>query len=78
MPAINVKMELDVLEGLQEVSLSTGLTENQILEIALRNFIAEVKQDAEDVVAAEKAWKSFILSGEPAVSAEDVFRKAGL
>ena len=55
MPAINVKMELDVLEGLQEVSLSTGLTENQILEIALRNFIAEVKQDAEDVVAAERA-----------------------
>lgn len=76
MPAINVKM--DVLEGLKDVIVSTGLTENQILEIALRNFIAEVKQDSEDVAAAEKAWNSFILSGEPAVPAEDVFRKAGL
>ena len=76
MPAINVKM--DVLEGLKDVIVSTWLTENQILELALRNFIAEVKQDSEDVAAAEKAWNSFILSGEPAVPAEDVFRKAGL
>ena len=76
MPAINVKMEMDVLEGLKDVIVSTGLTENQILELALRNFIAEVKQDAEDVVAAERAWNSFILSGESAVPAEDVFRKA--
>ena len=78
MPAINVKMEMDVLEGLKDVIVSTGLTENQILELALRNFIAEVKQDAEDIAAAEKVWNSFILSGEPAVPAEDVFRKAGL
>ena len=47
MPAINVKM--DVLEGLKDVIVSTWLTENQILELALRNFIAEVKQDSEDV-----------------------------
>lgn len=76
MPAINVKM--DVLEDLKEVIVSTGLTENQILEIALKNFIAEVRKDAEDVAAAEKAWNAFILSGEPAVPAEEVFCKAGL
>lgn len=76
MPAINVKM--DVLEDLKEVIVSTGLTENQILEIALKNFIAEVRQDAEDVAAAEKAWNAFILSGESAVPAEEVFCKAGL
>ena len=55
MPAINVKMEMDVLEGLKDVIVSTGLTENQILELALRNFIAEVKQDAEDIAALSEA-----------------------
>ena len=33
MPAINVKIEMDVLEGLKDVIVSTGLTENQILEL---------------------------------------------
>ena len=56
----------------------SGATKDVVLEKALSRYLAELKEDAEDAVCAEKAWNDFENSGEAAIPAEALYKALGL
>jgi len=51
-------------QELEQAARMTGAAKDTILENALSRYLAELKEDAEDAVCAEKAWNDFEKSGE--------------
>ena len=55
-----------------------GLWELPFLENALSRYLAELQEDAEDALLAEKAWNDFEKSGEAAIPADVLYKELGL
>ena len=56
----------------------TGAAKDTILENALSRYLAELQEDAEDALLAEKAWNDFEKSGEAAIPADVLYKELGL
>ncbi len=46
-------------QELEQAARMTGAAKDTILENALSRYLAELQEDAEDAVCAEKAWNDF-------------------
>ena len=56
----------------------TGAAKDTVLENALSRYLAELQEDAEDALLAEKAWNDFEKSGEAAIPADVLYKELGL
>ena len=65
-------------QELEQAAKMTGWTTNAVLEVALRRYLAELREDAEDAARAEKAWNDFVASGEKTIPAEELYQELGL
>ena len=63
---------------LQQAAQNTGAAKDTVLENALSRYIAELREDAEDALLAEKAWNDFEKSGEAAIPADVLYKELGL
>ena len=63
---------------LEQAVQMSGATKDVVLENALRRYLAELQEDAEDARLAEKAWKEFEESGEETYTISEVRRELGL
>ena len=61
MPTMTMTNKL--YQELEQAARMTGAAKDTILENALSRYLAELKEDAEDAVCAEKAWNDFEKSG---------------
>ena len=57
MPTMTMTNKL--YQELEQAARMTGAAKDTILENALSRYLAELKEDAEDAVCAEKAWNDF-------------------
>ena len=56
----------------------SGATKDVVLEKALSRYLAELKEDAEDAMCAEKAWNDFEKSGEKTYTIAEMRHELGL
>ena len=63
-----------VYQALERAAKITGAAKDTVLENALSRYLAELQEDAEDAVRAEKAWNDFENSGEAAIPAEALYK----
>ena len=63
---------------LEQAAQMSGATKDAVLENALSCYLAELQEDAEDAVRAEKAWTNFEKSGEKTYTIAEVRRELGL
>ena len=76
MPTMTMTNKL--YQELEQAARMTGAAKDTILENALSRYLAELKEDAEDAVCAEKAWNDFEKSGEAAIPADVLYKELGL
>ncbi|WP_315601478.1 hypothetical protein [Treponema socranskii] len=57
MPTMTMTNKL--YQELEQAARMTGAAKDTILENALSRYLAELQEDAEDAVCAEKAWNDF-------------------
>jgi len=65
-------------QELEQAAQMTRVAKDTILENALSRYLAELKEDAEDAVCAEKAWNDFEKSGKKAYTIAEVRHELGL
>jgi len=63
---------------LEQATQITGAAKDTVLENALSRYLAELQEDAEDALLAEKAWNDFEKSGEAAIPADVLYKELGL
>ena len=63
---------------LEQAAQITGVAKDTVLENALSRYLAELQEDAEDDLLAEKAWNDFEKSGEAAIPADVLYKELGL
>ena len=63
---------------LEQAAQMSGATKDTVLENALSRYLAELQEDAEDALLAEKAWNDFEKSGEAAIPADVLYKELGL
>ena len=63
---------------LEQATQITGAAKDTVLENALSRYLAELQEDAEDALLAEKAWNDFEKSGEAAIPADALYKELGL
>ena len=63
---------------LEQVAQMSGATKEVVLQNALRCYLAELQEDAEDARLAEKAWLEFERSGEATIPAEVLYKELEL
>ena len=76
MPAMT--MTNKVYQALERAAKITGAAKDTVLENALSRYLAELQEDAEDALLAEKAWNDFEKSGEAAIPADVLYKELGL
>ena len=76
MPTMTMTNKL--YQELEQAARMTGAAKDTILENALSRYLAELKEDAEDAMCAEKAWNDFEKSGEKTYSIAEVRHEMGL
>ena len=76
MPTMTINNTL--YQELEQAAKMTGWTTTAVLEAALCRYFAELQEDAEDAARAEKAWNDFVISGEKAIPAEELYQELGL
>ena len=67
-----------VYQALERAAKITGAAKDTVLENALSRYLAELQEDAEDTLLAEKAWNDFEKSGEAAIPADVLYKELGL
>jgi hypothetical protein len=65
-------------QELEQAARMTGAAKDTILENALSRYLAELQEDAEDAVCAEKAWNDFEKSGGKTYTISEVRHELGL
>ncbi len=75
---MSFSIRTDVLDALTAYCNERGCSRSWFMTKALENYLIECQEDKEDYETAASAWNEFLKSGKKAVSAEDVFTKAGL
>ena len=65
-------------QELEQAARMTGAAKDIVLENALSRYLAELREDAEDALLAEKAWNDFEKSGEAAIPADVLYKELGL
>lgn len=78
MPAISVSVKPNVYIDLLNAADNSGDSKSKIVNTALENYFNELKQDKIDAKDAETAWNNYINSNEPALTADEVYKMAGL
>ena len=63
---------------LEQAARMTGAAKDTILENALSRYLAELQEDAEDAVCAEKAWNDFEKSEGKTYTISEVRHELGL
>ena len=63
---------------LEQAAQMSGATKDAVLENALSRYLAELQEDAEDAVCAEKAWNDFEKSGGKTYTISEVRHELGL
>ena len=63
---------------LEQAAQITGAAKDTVLENALSRYLAELQEDAEDALLAEKEWNDFEKSGEKTYTIAEVRRELGL
>ena len=72
MPTMTMTNKL--YQELEQAARMTGAAKDIILENALSRYLAELQEDVEDAVCAEKAWNDFENSREAAIPAEALYK----
>ena len=70
MPAITVTNK--AYQESEQAARMTGAAKDIILENALSRYLAELQEDVEDAVCAEKAWNDFEKSGKKTYTIAEV------
>ena len=65
-------------QELEQAARMTGAAKDTILENALSRYLAELQEDAEDAVCAEKAWNDFEKSEGKTYTLSEVRHELGL
>jgi len=65
-------------QELEQAARMTGAAKDTILENALSRYLAELQEDAEDAVCAEKAWNDFEKSEGKTYTISEVRHELGL
>ena len=65
-------------QELEQAAQMTGAAKDTILENALSRYLAELQEDAEDAVCAEKAWNDFEKSEGKTYTISEVRHELGL
>ena len=76
MPTMTMTNKL--YQELEQAARMTGAAKDTILENALRRYLAELQEDAEDAACAEKAWNDFEKSGGKTYTISEVRHELGL
>ena len=76
MPTMTMTNKL--YQELEQAARMAGAAKDTVLENALSRYLAELREDAEDAVRAEKAWNDFEKSGEAAIPADVLYKELGL
>ena len=76
MPTMTMTNKL--YQALEQAARMTGAAKDTILENALSRYLAELQEDAEDAVCAEKAWNDFEKSGGKTYTISEVRHELGL
>ncbi len=75
---MSFSIRTEVLDALTKYCNERGCSRSWFLTKALENYLTVCEEDKEDYEAAASAWDEFVKSGRKAISAEEVFAKAGL
>ena len=67
-----------VYQALERAAKITGAAKDTVLENALSRYLAELQEDAEDALRAEKAWNDFEKSGEKTYTIAEMRHELGL
>ena len=67
-----------VYQALELAVKITGAAKDTVLENALSRYLAELREDAEDALLAEKAWNDFEKSGEKTYTIAEMRHELGL
>lgn len=76
MPTMTMTNKL--YQELEQAARMTGAAKDTILENALSRYLAELQEDAEDAVCAEKAWNDFEKSEGKTYTLSEVRHELGL
>ena len=76
MPTMTMTNKL--YQELEQAARMTGAAKDTILENALSRYLAELREDAEDAVCAEKAWNDFEKSEGKTYTISEVRHELGL
>ena len=76
MPTMTMTNKL--YQELEQAARMTGAAKDTILENALRRYLAELQEDAEDAMCAEKSWNDFEKSGEATYTIAEMRHELGL
>ena len=76
MPTMTMTNKL--YQELEQAARMTGAAKDTILENALSRYLAELQEDAEDAVCAEKAWNDFEKSEGKTYTISEVRHELGL
>ena len=76
MPTMTMTNKL--YQELEQAARMTGAAKDTILENALSRHLAELQEDAEDAVCAEKAWNDFEKSEGKTYTISEVRHELGL
>ena len=76
MPTMTMTNKL--YQELEQAARMSGAAKDTILENALSRYLAELQEDAEDAVCAEKAWNDFEKSGKKTYTIAEVRHELGL
>ena len=63
---------------LKQAAQITGAAKDTVLENGLGRYLAELQEDAEDALRAEKAWNDFEKSGEKTYTIAEMWHELGL
>ena len=76
MPTMTMTNKL--YQELEQAAQMTGAAKDTVLENALSRYLAELQEDAEDTLRAEKAWNDFEKSGEKTYTIAEMRHELGL
>ena len=63
---------------LEQAAQITGAAKDTVLENDLNRYLAELQEDAEDALLAEKEWNDFEKSGEKTYTIAEMRHELGL
>lgn len=78
MPIINVDLSPDVYNDIGRATKMTKLSQNKFVEMALKSYIAEMIEDAQDYEEAVEAWNEYVAGGKRGYTMEEINKKYGI